>query len=190
VTVSLILAGGESKRMGFPKLTLEYQGHTLLAHAIHKATAVTDKVFVIVGAYSDHYRPLAEQAGATVLENPGWAEGLASSLRVGVAALDTSVTAALVVLPDQPFVSEQHLQTLLMTWQNTKAALVFSRYQNILGAPCVLDKSVFASVPTLQGDKGARALVNSDTATAEVILNEFVDIDTPEEVRAFLGETP
>jgi molybdenum cofactor cytidylyltransferase len=190
VITSLILAGGESKRMGFPKLTLEYQGQTLLTYAIHKAKTVTDEVFVIVGAYSDLYRPIAERASATVLENPDWAEGLASSLRVGVAALNNTVDAALILLPDQPFVSEQHLQTLVTTWQDTKVSLVFSRYQGILGAPCVIAKSCFASVATLRGDKGARALVNANTTTAEVVLEEFVDIDTPEEVRAFLNKTP
>jgi molybdenum cofactor cytidylyltransferase len=186
VIVSLILAGGESKRMGFPKLTLEYQGQTLLGRAIDRAKAVTDQVFVIVGAYSDLYKPLAGQAGATVLENPDWPEGLASSLRIGAAALDDRVEAALVILPDQPFVSGRHLQALLTTWQSTKAALVFSRYQGILGAPCVIDKSCFPRISELTGDKGARALVNASTITAEVALTEFVDIDTPEEVRVFL----
>jgi molybdenum cofactor cytidylyltransferase len=190
VTVSLILAGGESKRMGFPKLTLEYRGHTLLAHAVEKAKPVTDKVFVIVGAYSTIYKPLAEKAGASVLENPHWSEGLASSLRVGVAALDNTVEAALVILPDQPFVTQKHLQALLDTWQSTKASLVFSRYQNILGAPCIIDKSCFARVPDLKGDKGARGLIDGSTTTADVVLEDFADIDTPEEVRAFLGETP
>jgi molybdenum cofactor cytidylyltransferase len=190
VTISLILAGGESKRMGFPKLLLEHRGHTLLALAVHKAKAVSKEVVVIVGAYEHHYTSVAEKAGAKVLKNPAWSEGLASSLRVGVAALDDSVEAALVILPDQPFVSEEHLQTLLTTWQTQKATLVFSRYQGILGAPCVLDKSCFARVSELRGDKGARALVGERTTTAEVTLADFIDIDTPEEVRTFLGKTP
>ncbi len=188
--VSLILAGGESKRMGFPKLTLEYQGQTLLALAINKAKAITDEVFVIVGAYETQYTPVAQQAGATVLHNPDWSEGLASSLRVGVAALNDPVKAALVMLPDQPFVSRQHLQLLLTTWQATHADLVFSRYQGILGAPCVLAKTCFPGVSDLRGDKGARGLITSSTITAEVALTDFVDIDTPDELEVLLGGTP
>ena len=121
-----------------------------------------------------------------MLTNPYWEEGLASSLRVGVATLDKTVNAALVLLPDQPFVPEAHLQKLITTWKQTKTSLVFSHYQKSLGAPCVIDQSCFARVQKLQGNKGARALVNADTPTAEVALTEFVDIDTPEEVRAFL----
>jgi molybdenum cofactor cytidylyltransferase len=188
MVVSLILAGGESKRMGFPKLTLQYQGQSLLAQAVEKAKSVTDEVFVVVGAYGNVYKPLAQ--GASVLENPQWSEGLASSLRVGVGALNDTVQAALVILPDQPFVSGEHLQTLLTTWQTTKAALVFSRYQGISGAPCVIDKSCFARVLTLKGDKGARALIDDSTTTAEVALEDFADVDTPEEASVFLGKNP
>lgn len=174
--------------MGFPKLTLVYQGQTLLEHAISKTKALTSEVFVIVGAYQDHYEPVANRAGAKVVINPQWSEGLAASLRAGVAALPETVEAALVVLPDQPFVSEKHLKTLINTWKERGAELVFSRYQGILGAPCVIDQTYFASVQHLKGDKGARALIRDDTHLAEVELSEFVDIDTPEEVRTFLGD--
>jgi molybdenum cofactor cytidylyltransferase len=185
---ALILAGGESKRMGFPKLLLEYQGQNLLAHAIRKARTVSERTLVVVGAYPDLYKPLAEQGGATVLENPNWSEGLASSLRLGVAALKDTAQAALVILPDQPFVAAEHLQKLLDTWQRTGAALVFSRYAGVVGAPCVIDKSCFARVATLKGDKGARALLNTNATSAEVELTDFADVDTPEEARVL--DTP
>jgi molybdenum cofactor cytidylyltransferase len=187
---SLVLAGGESKRMGFPKLTLRYQGETLLGQAIKKAQAVTQDVTVVVGAYEKLYTPIATELGANVVMNPHWSEGLASSLRVGVAALSETTEAALVVLPDQPFVPEAHLRDLVRVWRQTHASLVFSRYEGILGAPCVLARSCFIDVQTLTGDKGARALVSVDTTVAEVPLATFVDVDTPEEVRAFLKETP
>ncbi len=172
--------------MGLPKLTLVYQGKTLLGHALLKAKTVTRETVVVVGAFADHYRPEAEKAGAKVIDNPAWPEGLASSLRAGVAVLTPEVEAVLVMLPDQPFVSREHLQTLITTWQTTKAQLVFSRYQGILGAPCIIHRALFGKVQTLHGDKGARALVTANTTVAEVPLAEFVDIDTPEEVKAFL----
>jgi molybdenum cofactor cytidylyltransferase len=180
---SLILAGGESKRMGFPKLTLHYQGKTLLHHTIHKAQQVSSEVIVVVGAYPEHYNPEVEKAGARVIENLYWSEGLASSLRVGVAALSLTVEAVLIVLADQPFVPVTHLQTLETTWQQTNASLVFSRYQGILGAPCLIDKSLFAKVQTLRGDKGARSLIDKTMITAEVDLAEFQDIDTPDDAK-------
>jgi molybdenum cofactor cytidylyltransferase len=179
---SIVLAGGESKRMGLPKLTLLYQGTTLLTHAIKKAQAISSETFVVVGAYAEHYTPEAEKAGANVIVNPQWSEGLASSLRVGIAAL-SHADAALIILPDQPFVPLEHLQTLIATWQKTGAALVFSRYQGILGAPCLIDKTLFERSQSLRGDKGARALIDETTTTAEVELTHSQDIDTPEDAK-------
>jgi molybdenum cofactor cytidylyltransferase len=182
VIASIILAGGESKRMGLPKLTLLHQGETLLTHAINKAQAISSETFVVVGAYAKDYTLEAEKAGASVIVNLQWSEGLASSLRVGVAALH-DVDAVLIILPDQPFVPVAHLQTLIATWHETGATLVFSRYQGILGAPCLIDKTLFERSQTLRGDKGARALIDEATTTAEVELTHFQDIDTPEDAR-------
>jgi molybdenum cofactor cytidylyltransferase len=189
VIATLILAGGESKRMGFPKLTLEYQGSSLLRHAIQKAKVVSTKVVVVVGAYAQTYRAEAEKAGARVVENPEWLEGLASSLRVGVQSLNHQAEAALILLPDQPFVPTEHLHLLIKRRQETKAQLVFSRYQGVLGAPCVISKSLFAEVQTLQGDKGAKALIREGVSVAEVELSESQDIDTPEDARQLKAES-
>ncbi len=169
--------------MGSPKLTLVYQGKTLLAHAIAKAKVVSDETLVVVGKYEDLYRAEAEKADSSVIINTAWSEGLASSLRAGITSLSKNVDAALVILPDQPFVPVEHLQTLVQTWQDTKAQLVFSRYQGILGAPCMIDKALFAEIQTLQGDKGARALVRDGVTVAEVGLEHSQDIDTPEDAK-------
>lgn len=169
--------------MGLPKLTLIYMDKSLLTHAVHRAKAVTSESLVVVGAYGEQYQLEAEKAGAKVIHNPQWSEGLASSLRIGIASLSKNVEAALVILPDQPFVPTQHLQKLVETWQDTGTQLVFSRYQDILGAPCIIDRSLFESVQTLRGDKGARALVRDGMTVAEVELEHFQDIDTPEEAR-------
>jgi molybdenum cofactor cytidylyltransferase len=188
VVAAIVLAGGESKRMGFPKLTLFYQGSSLLQHAISKARSVADETWVVVGKYQDLYTPEAERAGAKVIENLAWSEGLASSLRVGIQALEPKVDAALIVLPDQPFVPVEHLQTLVNTWQEARVELVFSRYQSILGAPCVISRSLFAEVLTLRGDKGAKALIREGVRVAEVLLEQSEDIDTPEEAEWLKAE--
>ena len=176
-----MLAGGESRRMGEPKLLLEHAGQSLLSGAISKLRAVTDECISVVGAYAELYTPVAEQAGATVVRNPAWAEGLASSVRAGVAALPAEVTAALIVLPDQPFVEQAHLQALLDEHAASGAPLVFSGYRNILGAPALLHRSLFPKVQTLRGDAGLRSLIAEELDIAAVPLARPFDIDTPED---------
>ena len=179
---ALVLAGGESRRMGQPKLLLEHRGRTLLASAVARAGQVTDQVFAVVGAYADLYKPEAEWAGASVIDNPDWQEGLASSLRAGVTALAESVEAVVVILPDQPFVSADHLAALISTHRSSKAPLVFSRYASALGAPALIARPLFPAVQALRGDRGARALIAAAEMVAEVVLADGRDVDTPEDL--------
>ncbi len=186
VIAALVLAGGESRRMGEPKLLLAFRGRSLLAHAVANAQAVADEVLVVVGAHAEAYTPVARTAGAAVIHNPAWAEGLSSSLQAGVAALDERVARLLVVLPDQPLVSPEHLGALLAEGEKG-ADLVFSRYQGTRGAPALLSRRVLERVHDLRGDQGARHLVRPEDRVAEVALPTPEDIDTPEDARRFLG---
>jgi molybdenum cofactor cytidylyltransferase len=189
-TAALVLAGGASRRMGGAKLRLEHRGETLLARAVVTAQRVCGRVLVVVGAYAEAYRAEALRLGAEVVDNPDWAEGLASSLRAGVRAAG-QVERVLVVLADQPFVTATHLKTLLETADTTEAELVFSRYPGGgLGAPTVITKSLFAQVRSLQGDRGAKALVRGAATTGEVPLADPRDVDTPEEATRWLDDAP
>ena len=175
---AVVLAGGESRRMGFPKLTLEHTGQTLLAGVVNKAKQVSDFVVVVVGAYPEVYTPIAEEAGAKVVENPEWSSGLASSLYVGISTLPEGVEGALVLLADQPFVTLEHLQALIDTYRTSNAPLVFSTYEGVEGAPSFVRRELFAEVATLTGDRGLRAL---EGARATVFLERPFDVDTPQD---------
>ena len=169
--------------MGAPKLLLVYKGKSLLEHAIHKANHLTDSVTVVVGAYKDLYTAEAEDAGASVVYNPTWQEGLGSSLRTGVAALEESVELALVLLADQPFVDTLHLDKLIKTQRETAADLVFSGYDSTKGPPMAMAKTMFEAARKLKGSCGAKALIGKGTTLALVKLEAFEDIDTPDDVK-------
>ena len=179
----IILAAGASRRMGSPKLLLEHQGTSLLALAVRKARQLAlgyePDVVVVVGRYADLYTPVATKAGARVVVNAAWNTGLASSLQAGVQALDKDVSAALLMLADQPFVPVAHLKRLCETFYKCNASLIFSEYHDTLGAPAVIGASHFQAVTTLQNDKGAKALITSDTIIKRVALKQAADIDTP-----------
>lgn len=181
----LILAGGESRRMGSPKLILEHQGVSLLSLAAQKALSVCPQVYGVVGAYGALYAPLLTAKGVRVVMNPDWQEGLAASLRAGIAALPPEAFAALILLADQPFVSRAHLLQLCATFQ-AGYELVFSCYDGVEGAPAVIGRALFQQVQMLSGDVGARRLKPYAQRVTCVPLDHPIDIDTPQDAAMFL----
>lgn len=182
----MVLAAGESRRMGFAKLLLRHRGQSLLARAVATAAESCDAVWVVVGAFERRYRDEAEAAGAQVVVNPDWREGLASSLRRGVEALPAEYDAALILLADQPFVRKGHLEALLERRRTDGCDLVLSRYQGVLGAPALVHRSLFPQLLTLRGARGARALTRVASSVGEVPLGASQDVDTPEDVAVWL----
>ena len=171
--------------MGFAKLLLRHRGQSLLARAA-AAARVCDGVWVVVGAYPRRYGNEAGAAGAEVVVNPDWEEGLASSLRRGIEALPPVFGAALILLADQPFVEKGHLRALLERRRTEGCDLVLSRYEGVLGAPALVDRSLFPQIATLRGDRGARALAPVASSVGEVPLRAAHDVDTPEDAATWL----
>ncbi len=182
----MVLAAGESRRMGFAKLLLRHRGKSLLARAVATAAQICDAVWVVVGAYPRRYGTEAEAAGAEVVVNPDWEEGLASSLRRGVEALPAEYGVAFILLADQPFVEKRHLQTLLERRRTDGCDLVLSRYEGVLGAPALVDRPLFPQIMTLRGDRGARALTRVASSVGEVPLRTPQDVDSPEDAEVWL----
>ena len=187
---SIILAGGESRRMGEPKLLIKYQGKSLLAHAVEKALILSPYTTVVVGAYHNLYRTEALEHGANVIYARDWLEGQGASLRAGFRSLDPHITHCYILLADQPFVPVDHLKNLYSTALVEDAALVFSSYDSldagVQGPPALVHKSLFEAAKRLKPQQGAKALI-TQTKLATLSLAAWQDIDTPEDVRQFLS---
>lgn len=188
--VAIVLAAGESRRMGAPKLLLPLDGETLLARAVRRGAAVAGTVVAVVGAYPERYRGPAEAAGARVVVNEGWAAGLGGTIRAGVAALPAGAERALLLLPDQPFVPPAHLAALLAAVRGG-AELALSRYgDGNDGVPAALAATLFGAAAALPDDCGARALRRSAASVASRPLEPAaeIDVDTPAAARRWLGD--
>ena len=195
---SIILAGGESRRMGEPKLLLSYQGRSLLAHTIHKAHLVSSQVVVVVGAYAELYRAEAQAiANTDVVAAQDWHEGQGASLRTGIKSLEVNTDYCYILLADQPFVPVEHLKELYNRAREIRAALTFSRYSSskyngserngVRGPPALLHNSLFEAAKHLQGQQGAKTLIEENTNVAELELRHWQDIDTPADAKRFLS---
>jgi molybdenum cofactor cytidylyltransferase len=119
---------------------------------------------------------------------------MASSLRAGLSALDPQVSAALIVLADQPFVRPQTLNQLAQQHRRSKAQIVIPSYQGIRGNPVLLDRSVFSEVMALEGDTGCRAIFSSHTEhTLKVEVEDegiLLDIDNQEDYQRLREGSP
>lgn len=185
----VLLAAGASTRMGTPKQLLEVEGQPLLLRAVGAALAAPVwPVVVVLGAHAAAIRPLLAPHPVLVVENAAWAEGMASSLREGVATLtqfSRRLEGAVVALADQPAFDAAVVRRLLEEHRTTGCDLVAARYGGRQGAPAFFHRRLFPRLAGLTGEAGARDLLNGgDLPVAPIDLPALAaDLDTPEDLR-------
>ena len=157
---AVILAAGTSSRMGQAKQLLALGESTVLAHTLaHVRAAALHEIILVLGASAESIRRrLPSPHELKIVVNPDYQQGIASSLRTGLTAVDSSSDAALIILGDQPFLRPQTLDRIVDEYRRSQAQIVIPMYQGQRGNPVLLDRSVFAEVMTLEGDVGSRAI--------------------------------
>ncbi len=172
---AVILAAGRSSRLGEPKQLVVLGGERLLDRAVRVAIeAGCTPVVVVLGAAAERIVAECALGTATVVMNEAWASGMASSIRAGVAGLNAD--GAILMTCDQPAVAADHLRRLMS--QDEPAA---SSYAGRRGVPAYFPRRCFAELLLLEGDAGAKALLQS-ARTVELAGGEL-DIDTREAVQ-------
>jgi molybdenum cofactor cytidylyltransferase len=155
---AIVLAAGSGSRFGGGKLMAPWRGGALIDGALAAAFAApVGAVHVIVGAdpaVADHCRA----RGAHVVEAKDYALGLSASLRAGISALPENAAGALVLLGDMPRVPHTVLGPLIAAVK-AGALAAAPEFEGRLGNPAVLSAALFPRVMALQGDKGARGLI-------------------------------
>ena len=187
----VLLAAGASTRMGRPKQLIEIGGKPLLAKAVEAALASAAwPVVVVLGANAEAIRPVLARYPVLITDNPAWTEGMASSLRAGVATLQAfsrSLDGALIAVADQPAFSAAVIARLVAAQPTTGQSIVAARYAGRLAVPALFGREHFAALAALTGEGGARQyLADHATGTVAVDLPELaVDLDTPDDVAAW-----
>lgn len=180
----VILAGGESRKLGTPKQLVEFQGKSLLRNAVEVALrCVTERVIVVLGSRVDEMLDEIRDLPVEIVTNYAWKDGISTSLRKGIAKLiELDASAAVIMLSDQPFVSEKTIRSLIDTYESGGRPIVVSKYEDVLGVPALFDREMFDELLALEGDTGARAVIRKSDASriAAVDAPEAAfDVDTP-----------
>lgn len=190
----IILAAGNSSRMGKPKQFLEIGGKSLLQHAVDAAVhAALGPILVVTGAVDEQVRTHLAATPVRIIRNRDWEEGMASSIRIGVkAAIDaaSTINGVLLMVADQPSADAGVLKKLWLTWVASGQPVAAAVYEGEAGTPAIFDASMFPELLQLKGETGAKKLIRSRTGQlAKLEFPEGIrDIDTPEDYERFLEE--
>jgi molybdenum cofactor cytidylyltransferase len=184
--VALVLAAGAGTRMGRPKQLLPVGGRPMLQHAVDAAAAggLGELVLVLGHAADEVTAALALPPGARTVVNDRHAEGQATSLAAGLAAMHADAAAALVLLGDQPEVRPDAIRALVAARRPGGPPMLRAAYRGRPGHPVLLERALWPSAAALRGEGGGRVLAARDPEAlglVEVGGEPPEDIDTPED---------
>jgi molybdenum cofactor cytidylyltransferase len=186
---ALVLAAGRSSRMGDAnKLTEGLRGKPLVRHAVEAALASqASPVLVVTGHETDEVRQAMAGLEVTFVHNPAFAEGMATSLRAGIAALPEESSGAVVLLADMPDVTPAIIDRLIAA-ATPEAKAVVPTLLGQRGNPALLMRPILPEALKLSGDQGARKLLETGgEAVIEIAIDDpaiAFDIDTPAALKA------
>ena len=182
-----VLAAGVASRFGSTKQLVELHGVPLVRHATESASRVCgDRVVTVLGHdWPDVLVALGSESGFVVL-NDNYREGMGTSIAAAARACTSLADALIVVLADQPLVGAEHLQALVDRWSGASDEVVASSYADTNGPPVLFASDTFATLCSLRGDAGARAVLSDSRFRLSSVPFEpaSVDIDTTADLAA------
>jgi molybdenum cofactor cytidylyltransferase len=190
---AVILAAGESSRLGQPKQLIQFRGKSLVYRIVDAAKkARCSPTVVVIGSDREEVERELKAESVVIVGNENWRRGIGTSIRAGMRRLiDKAPTLEAVVLLvcDQPFVDARTIARLLTLREKTKRAIVASRYANTLGVPALFDRSCFQELAALDNATGAKTVIlsNRERVTEFPFLEGRIDIDTLDDYEKLLS---
>jgi molybdenum cofactor cytidylyltransferase len=182
----ILLAAGTSSRMGSNKLLFKLEGESVLRRAAKRALAGgLSPLVVVLGHESDKAARELEGLSCEWALNPLYEQGINSSLKSGIMAVQgMKVQAAMVMLADMPFVTPEMIAAMIDRYRTTDSPLVISDYDGVNAPPMVYDRSLFMELLMMTGEGCGRQVVKRHKAEAEVLpwpVAALADLDVPED---------
>lgn len=188
--VAVVLAAGQARRMGSAghhKLLAEFDGVPLVRKSAMAALAARPgKVVVVTGHRAGDVEPALAGLPVDIVRNPLYQDGMSTSLNAGLDAVATDCAGVLVHLADMPGVSADDLRKLMSAFTSARGnAVVRAVSDGKRGNPVILPRATFAAIRRLEGDVGARQIIETsglDIVDVEIGAAAHLDVDTPEAV--------
>ena len=189
----VILAAGDSSRLGNMKQLLPFNGKTLLQHVIDEAAdAGAQPIVVITGANANKVAASITDSRVSIVENGNWKEGMASGIVAGIRQItgqNKGVKKIILAVCDQPFVSSALFEQLDEKQNKSGKPVVASTYADTVGTPALFSMEFFDQLLSLTGDEGAKKILKSNTSDVATVPfpRGEIDIDTQKDYENLLN---
>jgi molybdenum cofactor cytidylyltransferase len=182
----IILAAGNSSRLGEPKQLLEYKGKSLLHHVTRQALKMTGAVVVVSGSNNNLIENELKNLQVITVYNPEWQEGMGASIRAGVEKIINEfpvIENLIISVCDQPFINSSVFSELMTKHKEDQKGIIASAYAGVLGTPVMFDRKYFDELSKLSGNEGAKKLLHVFSRDVGSINFEKgrIDIDTKDD---------
>jgi molybdenum cofactor cytidylyltransferase len=187
VIAGLLLASGAAHRFGSNKLIAPLAGRAVVRWAADALVGAVDELLVTVRDDSDGIRDALCCLPVRWVPNREAHAGMSSAIRAGVAALPADTEAVVVALGDQPLLDARVVARVVERWRDGGASAVSPRYEDGRGHPVLFGAALFPALLTLEGDRGARVVLDTlgdALATIDVAGPQPIDVDTREALDA------
>ena len=181
----ILLAAGNSSRMGTAKQLLSYQGKTLLDRTIDTALKVFDRdhIILVLGADHNEIASKIENKNIQISINDDWQSGMASSIKVGLEALIKQfpdMEQCFISVCDQPYLTSDIFTEMFQLKENSNKEIIAARYSDTIGVPALFSKKYFEVLMELSGEQGAKKIILQNMEDVETFEFEkgAIDIDT------------
>jgi molybdenum cofactor cytidylyltransferase len=171
----ILLAAGESRRMGYPKPLLRVGGESFLSQSAKSILALLPRLVIVLGAHCARIREVIPADSRIVtIENPRWQAGQLSSLKAGLGAVSRGAPGVLVHLADHPLVRLPTFQRVITEFETGRGAIVVARHGGKRGHPVIFARTMIDELLAAPEEHGARVVVDRDPSRVV-----YVDVDDP-----------
>ncbi len=188
----LIVAAGESKRLGTPKQLLQFEGQSLINRLVNIVRdAGSFPITIVLGAEAAAIQAQLPDVNLHVVINEEWREGMGSSIRVGLKQMikaDSKIDGVMILVCDQPFIKSESIQSLIQMQQSTGLPMAACFYEGIVGTPALFHQYMFTDLLKLTGDTGAKKIMKDKMGDVAKLNFEkgVIDIDTMEDYQKII----
>jgi molybdenum cofactor cytidylyltransferase len=193
---AVILAAGESRRMGENKALLPYRGLTFVEHLIeatrHPQVGLTR---VVLGAHAEEIRGKLKIDPAAFVINPDWPKGQLTSLQAAIRSLPPQITSGLILCPvDHPLVSHHLIGALIAAFEASETSIVLPTYEGRRGHPVIFRSALYEELLAASPEVGARQIVWAHAEEIKEVPTDeegvILNLNDPETMRKWLGKIP